>query len=152
MLIRRANLDDMAALARLHRHTVTTSLPFVPRLHTPEEDAWWFAEQLYATNEVWLAETEAAPAGYIAFRPGFIEHLFIHPDRQGTGLGPQLLGKAKAAFAELSLWTFQQNQRARRFYEKHGFEVVMETDGADNEEKLPDVLYRWRRDDPDAPV
>ena len=32
----------------------------------------------------------------------------------------------------------------------------METDGADNEEKLPDVLYRWRRSepgaDPDAPV
>ena len=148
MLIRRATLDDMPALARLHRHTVLTSLPFVPRLHTPEEDAWWFSERLFATNEVWLAEAEGAPVGYIAFRPGFIEHLFIHPDRQGVGLGPRLLEKAKAAFAELSLWTFQQNLRARAFYEKHGFAAVLETDGADNEEKLPDVLYRWRRADP----
>jgi GNAT superfamily N-acetyltransferase len=125
---------------------VTTSLPFVPHLHTPEEDAWWFAERLFATNEVWLAEAEGAPVGYIAFRPGFIEHLFVDPARQGAGLGPQLLAKAKAAFAELSLWTFQQNLRARAFYEKHGFDIVVETDGADNDEQLPDVLYRWRRD------
>jgi ribosomal protein S18 acetylase RimI-like enzyme len=156
LLIRRASLDDMPALARLHRHTVTTSLPFVPHLHTPEEDAWWFAERLFATNEVWLAEAGGAPAGYIAFRPGFIEHLFVDPSRQGAGLGPRLMEKAKASFAELSLWTFQQNLRARAFYEKHGFAVVMETDGHDNEEKLPDVLYRWMRSepgaDPDAPM
>jgi GNAT superfamily N-acetyltransferase len=152
LLIRRASLDDMPALAQLHRRTVTISLPFVPHLHTPAEDAWWFAERLFATNEVWLAESEGAPAAYIAFRPSFVEHLFVDPDRQGGGLGPQLLAKAKAAFAELSLWTFQQNLRARTFYEKHGFSVVMETDGADNEEKLPDVLYRWRQDGPGAPV
>lgn len=142
----------MPALARLHRLTVTTSLPFVPHLHTPEEDAWWFAERLYATNEVWLVEADGGPAAYIAFRPGFIEHLFVHPDRQGAGLGPQLLAKAKAAFSELSLWTFQQNLRARAFYEKHGFATVVETDGIDNEEKLPDVLYRWRRGDAGEPV
>jgi GNAT superfamily N-acetyltransferase len=152
-MIRRASLDDMPALARLHRHTVTTSLPFVPQMHTPEEDAWWFSERLFATNEVWLAEAGGEPIGYIAFRPGFIEHLFVDPALQGAGLGPQLLAKAKAAFAELSLWTFQQNLRARAFYEKHGFDVVVETDGADNDEKLPDVLYRWRRDeDPEALV
>jgi GNAT superfamily N-acetyltransferase len=152
LLIRRATLDDMPALARLHRHTVTTSLPFVPHLHTPEEDAWWFAERLYATNDVWLAEADGAPAGYIAFRPGFIEHLFVDPERQGAGLGLRLLEKAQSCFPELSLWTFQQNLRARRFYEKHGFAAVMETDGADNEEKLPDVLYRWRRADPSEAV
>jgi ribosomal protein S18 acetylase RimI-like enzyme len=150
LLIRRASLDDMPALAALHRHTVTTSLPFVPHLHTPEEDAWWFSETLFASNQVWLAEAEGAPVGYIAFRPGFIEHLFVDPARQGAGLGPQLLAKAQAASAELSLWTFQQNLRARAFYEKHGFDVVTLTDGADNDEKLPDVLYRWRRDGPQA--
>ena len=152
MLIRRAKLDEMPALARLHRRTVTISLPFVPHLHTPEEDAWWFAERLFATNEVWLAEADGAAVGYIAFRPGFVEHLFVDPGRQGGGLGLRLLEKAMAAFAELDLWTFQQNLRARAFYEKHGFAAVVETDGADNEENLPDVLYRWRRTGPDAVV
>ncbi len=90
--------------------------------------------------------TTAGPVGYIAFRPDFIEHLFIQPEAQDAGLGLQLLEKAKQASAELSLWTFQQNAGARRFYERHGFVAVTETDGADNEEKLPDVLYRWRRE------
>jgi len=143
--LRRATLDDMPALARLHRRTVEVSLPFVPRLHTPEEDAWWFAERLYPANQVWLTEGPEGPEGYIAFRPDFIEHLFIRPESQGARMGVVLLEKAKADSIELSLWTFQQNLRARRFYERHGFEVVKETDGRDNEEKLPDVLYRWRR-------
>ena len=146
MSLRRARLDEMAAVARLYRRTVKTSLPFLPTLHTPEEDAWWFAERLYAANEVWLAEGEDGAEGYIAFRSDFIEHLFIAPEAQGRRLGVRLLDKAKeSAAVELSLWTFQQNLRARRFYEKHGFYVVTETEGADNEEKLPDVLYRWRR-------
>ena len=145
MTLRRATLDDMAALARLRRRTVETSLPFVPHLHTPEEDAWWFAERLYAANQVWLAEAGQGPEGYIAFRADFIEHLFVRPESQGAGLGLTLLDKARADADELSLWTFQQNLRARRFYERHGFFVVTETDGRDNEEKLPDVLYRWRR-------
>jgi putative acetyltransferase len=146
VILRRATLDDMTALARLHRRTVQISLPFLPTLHTPEEDAWWFSERLYAANEVWLAEDGEGPVGYIAFRPDFIEHLFIQPEAQSAGLGPRLLEVAKQASAELSLWTFQQNERARRFYERHGFVAVTETDGADNEEHLPDVLYRWRRE------
>ncbi|HEY1749797.1 MAG TPA: GNAT family N-acetyltransferase [Caulobacteraceae bacterium] len=154
MILRRASLDDMPAVARLHRHTVATSLPFVPHLHTPEEDAWWFAERLYPANQVWLAEAAAgeAPVGYVAFRADFIEHLFIDPQAQNRGLGVRLLEKAREGAAELSLWTFQQNLRARRFYERHGFVVVIETDGADNEEKLPDVLYRWRRGGPAGAV
>ena len=42
-----------------------------------------------------------------------------------------------------SLWTFQQNLRARRFYERHGFVAVEETDGLGNEERAPDVRYLW---------
>ena len=145
MTLRRAGLDDMPAVARLHRHTVATSLPFVPHLHTPAEDAWWFAERLYPANQVWLFDDEAGPAAYIAFRPAFIEHLFVRPDQQSRGLGAQLLARAQEGSDELSLWTFQQNHRARAFYERHGFAAVTFTDGADNEEKLPDVLYRWRR-------
>jgi putative acetyltransferase len=147
LILRRAAQGDMPALARLHRTTVRASLPFVPEVHPLHEAEAWFANELFAKAEVWIAENEAGePIGYIAFRPDFVEHLFIRPDAQGRGLGVTLLEKARADAVELSLWTFQQNLRARRFYERHGFVIVTETDGADNEEKLPDVLYRWRRD------
>jgi putative acetyltransferase len=38
---------------------------------------------------------------------------------------------------------FQANERARRFYEKRGCVPVEFTDGSGNEEKTPDVRYRW---------
>jgi mannose-6-phosphate isomerase-like protein (cupin superfamily) len=41
---------------------------------------------------------------------------------------------AQGLAQELSLWTFQRNLVARRFYEQHGFLLVDETDGARNEE------------------
>jgi ribosomal protein S18 acetylase RimI-like enzyme len=44
---------------------------------------------------------------------------------------------------QLDLYTFQPNAGARRFYERHGFAAVEFGDGSDNEERVPDVLYRW---------
>ena len=41
--------------------------------------------------------------------------------------------------------SFQKNIAARRFYERNGFVVIEETDGAGNEEREPDVLYEWRK-------
>ena len=47
----------------------------------------------------------------------------------------------------LELWTFQINATAQRFYERHGFVAVDRTDGSANEEREPDIRYRWRADD-----
>ena len=67
------------------------------------------------------------------------------PEAQGRGTGSTLLQKAmECAGGLLELWTFQRNHAARRFYERHGFTAVVFTDGADNEEREPDVLYRWQ--------
>ena len=49
---------------------------------------------------------------------------------------------AKAA-GHLTLWTFQANDGARRFYAREGFREVEFTDGAGNAEKLPDVRLEW---------
>jgi len=59
-------------------------------------------------------------------------------------VGSALLEVARSVWPDLQLWTFQRNHGARRFYERHGFVVVRETDGADNDEKEPDVLYSWQ--------
>lgn len=49
----------------------------------------------------------------------------------------------EASRGELSLYTFQRNSAARAFYEGHGFVAEAYDDGSRNEEKEPDVLYRW---------
>jgi hypothetical protein len=43
-----------------------------------------------------------------------------------------------------SLWTFQANERARRFYERHGLRAAEFGDGSGNEEGVADVRYEWQ--------
>lgn len=144
MTLRPATAADAQAIAGLLRTTFRISLPFLPELHTPKEDLAFIADRVLPTSAVWVAEAGGEVAGFIAFRDSWIDHLYVHPDHQGRGIGPRLLAKALEDGTPRQLWTFQQNDRARGFYESHGFEAVEFTDGAGNEEKTPDVRYQWR--------
>jgi ribosomal protein S18 acetylase RimI-like enzyme len=74
-----------------------------------------------------------------------IDQLYLRPGRTGEGLGSRLVELAKERWPDgLSLYTFQANTGARRFYERHGFVVVDLNDGARNKEHQPEVRYAWR--------
>ena len=144
MILRGGTRDDSAAIARLLRKTFRVSLPFLPELHTADEDLRFIRDRVIPTCTVWLAELDGDIVGFIAWREGWIDHLYVSPDHQGRGIGPRLLGKALETGEPRQLWTFQQNERALRFYEACGFVALEFTDGEGNEEKTPDVRYEWR--------
>lgn len=140
-----ATRADAPAIARLHRAALRTAMPWLPELHTEADDLAFFRDRVLATCRVVVAGLgeDDEPCGFIAFRAGWIDHLYVHPERQGQGIGTALIGTAQAAFPELHLWVFQRNLAARRFYEARGFVVERETDGSGNEEKEPDMVMRW---------
>jgi putative acetyltransferase len=142
--IKRADERNAAAIARLLRLVLRTNLPFLPQLHTPEQDLWFVRNVLFAQCEVWVAETNDID-GFIAFRVGWIDQLHVRPDRQRQGIGKALLGQAMRAQSPLRLWTFQKNAAAIRFYRAYGFCEIERTDGSRNEEREPDVLMEWVR-------
>lgn len=141
MTLRRGTPADAEAMAVIHRQAMRVSLSFLPELHTPVEDLWFMGERLLKEFEVWVSEIDHRTVAYVAFSPEWVQHLYVHPDYQGRGIGPDLLEVALADGLEKRLWTFQQNDRARKFYEDRGFEIETLTDGEGNEEKTPDVLY-----------
>ena len=144
--LRRATLEDMDAVARLHRLAFFAAMPEMPVLHTAEEDLVFYAMRVFPSSEIWLSECDGSLAGFIAFRAGWVDQLYVHPQHRDCGVGVALLDIARAAESSLRLWTFQCNARARKFYERQGFRVERETDGAENEEKQPDLLYVWARE------
>lgn len=55
-----------------------------------------------------------------------IEAIHSLPESWGTGLGAAMLDFALKG-RSAGLWAFEENRRARRFYEKHGFAFTGET-------------------------
>ena len=144
MILRPATPADAQAIAIVHRTAMRVSLSFLPDLHTAAEDLRYFSEKFLPANAVWVADEAGQVVGYVGFDADWINHLYVLPEFQGQGTGPRLLAKAMADGRSRRLWTFQQNARARKFYEARGFVAVAFTEGEGNEEKTPDVCYEWR--------
>jgi GNAT superfamily N-acetyltransferase len=142
--LRRATPEDAAEIAALFRRVREARLPYLPKLHTAEEDLRYFAGEVMAGCAVWVAESRRI-LGFVAFRAGWVDHLYVDLGRDRQGIGSALLGQAMAAEASLRLWAFQKNTAAIDFYRRRGFAIVRVTDGSGNEEQEPDVLLAWAR-------
>jgi GNAT superfamily N-acetyltransferase len=141
-MIRQGGPGDVAAIAGLFERSFGT-LTFLPVLHTREEHVRWF-EQRVNEHEVWVYD-DGEIRGFATLGADELHDLYIDPPRIAQGIGSALLDHAKQRRPDgFTLWCFQANDRARRFYEQHGCVAIEFTDGAGNEEKTPDVLYEWR--------
>lgn len=89
-----------------------------------------------------LAIIDKKVVGMIAYNESEVSQLYIHIEYQRMGIGKILLEKAKEqSRGRLTLYTFEVNEKAQRFYEKHGFKIIGR--GHENEENLPDIQYEW---------
>ena len=143
--LRRATAADARAAADVWLRSFAAALPAVVRPRTDEEVRDWFRHVVVPRRETWVAESAGEVVGVMVLEESELAQLYLAPDRRGRGIGDRFVTLAKERRpAGLSLWTFQANTPARRFYERHGFTAAQWTDGARNEEREPDVRYVWQ--------
>jgi len=119
------------------------AMPWLPVLHDAADTAHYLGG-LATSHELWLARSEqGALLGFVAFDADWIDHLYLAPTAQRQGIGSALLDLALADGRPRQLWCFAGNTSARHFYEARGFQLLEQTDGAGNEERCPDVRYRY---------
>jgi GNAT superfamily N-acetyltransferase len=145
LALRRATVADLDAIAEVYCASFRL-LTFLPMFHTEAEYRSFTANVIFRDCEVIVAEDDSGIVSFLALQGTEVRLLYTRPDRIGCGAGTRLIEAAKKSrVGALELWCFQANARARRFYEARGFRAIGFTDGADNEEKTPDVRYRWER-------
>ena len=141
--IRRAVASDATEVADVFLASSAATYTF-PLAHADDDVRAWVRDVLVAEAETWVAADAGGVVGLLTVAPGWVEQLYVRPDRLGRGIGRRLLDHAKERSPEgLRLYTFQVNERARRFYERNGFVAEWFGDGSANEEGQPDVRYVW---------
>jgi GNAT superfamily N-acetyltransferase len=136
--LRAATEADGPAVAALFARSRSVAMPWLPVLHSPEEDVAFFTGEVMR-HRAWVAVVHGRVVGFTVVDDAWLRHLYVDADERGRGIGTALLEIAVAHGAR-RLWVFERNAAARAFYLARGFVEVERTDGSVNEEREPDVL------------
>jgi ribosomal protein S18 acetylase RimI-like enzyme len=139
---------DAEAVTHIYLAARKKFVPFAPLVHSDEDVYRWIQQSLIPMGQVTVVEEDSKVMGMMALSTnetaGWIDHLYLDPNVVGRGIGSKLLEQAKAFLGSpIRLYTFQQNFKAIKFYERHGFKAIACSDGSGNEENCSDVLYEW---------
>lgn len=133
---------DAAEVAVVFAASRRAAMPWLPVLHTPDEDLAFFESEIESSSG-WGVFEEDRLIGFALARDGWLNHLYVEPDRRGRGVGTALLSRVlDGSPSGVDLWAFARNEAALAFYAHRGFAVVERTDGSANEEREPDVRMR----------
>jgi GNAT superfamily N-acetyltransferase len=132
-VIRQAGLDEAPTLAAIQRDA---SLAALAHIFPPDRYPYPMAEVTERWEEaladeavsVFVADEDGTTAGVAGARAEWLDGLYVLPEWWSRGVGRALhdyvLEQLRAAgSAECHLWVLEDNDRARRFYERLGWHV-----------------------------
>jgi putative acetyltransferase len=143
--LRRYTEADEAAAIELWRRTWQLAYP---QLDFAARVAWWrerWRSALVPSTVITVAERDGTMLGFVTVDPhtGYLDQIVVAPETWGSALAAALVDEAKRiAPGRLDLLVNQDNARAIRFYQKHGFVIS----GADVNPRSGAPLHKmsWR--------
>jgi GNAT superfamily N-acetyltransferase len=136
-VIRRARHDELDALLHVQREAAVEAFAHVfPPESFPFPDdeirEAWRRALADPAIDVFVAELAGEIVGSVSVGHEVLRTLYVLPSHQGTGVGSALHDHALDRLRELGardarLWTLEENDPARRFYERRGWKLNGET-------------------------
>ena len=145
-MIRKATIKDLSRIAEIQ--IFNYRLYFYPIF---KADKYYFDElqvpslmQKYETDidSVYVYD-DGVVKGFIKIEETYIARLFVEPVLQNASIGSQLLKYAIIEHQADHLWALEKNEKAIRFYERHGF---IRTGEKKLEEGTTEFLIQLRRE------
>ena len=155
--IRMTRHEDVADLRRLIVNTWhdTYDDTIGPERVSEITDAWHAADRL--GEEILnpdctslVAEHSGSIVGHGLLKRGdkggvWLSRLYVLPPHQGAGIGLQLLTELECHLAdkeELCLEVEESNDKARRFYQKHGFTLLHRKSSCGDQAEIPTLVLQ----------
>ena len=123
--VRRSRASDVPQLLEVWRCAVAATHDFVPAEDREAFDRIVSTEYLPTADLLVAADENDRAVAFLGGTGREIDSLFVHPEAHGLGIGTMLMDEFAALGAgELRVEVNEQNDTARRFYERRGFRVV----------------------------
>jgi len=142
--LRRATVDDARSIASVHvdswREAYDGIIPhhLLEELSVEHRETFWrgMLELTTGDHRPWVAENDDGILGFVDpglsrdddadAMTGEIYAIYVEPDCQGRGIGRDLLSHAlhdlkSHGFQAATMWCHEDNDRARRLYERSGW-------------------------------
>lgn len=110
------------------------------KAHPFVEENYWLKHYRTVKNKylkvatTYVALEEDCVVGFISILDdSFIGALFVIPGRQGKGIGKDLLLYVQTLYPTLKAHAYVKNDRAVRFYKKHGFAIIGRQNNLDSQ-------------------
>ena len=147
LVIRPFVVPDFDELTEVWHNVNRSAYPYVVahQRYTLDDARAFFRSSVLPSNRLWVASLGKSIVGFIAADATHINQLAVDVNHQHRGIGSALLQHLLATTAgPWRLFTFQRNEAARRFYERHGF-CVVRFGMSPPPENEPDVEYLLER-------
>ena len=152
-LVRKANLNDLSRIAEIQ--IFNYRLFFYPIF---KSDEYYFDElrvpSLMKEYEACLGSLyvydDGVVKGFIKIEGTYIARLFVEPVLQNASVGSRLLEYAMKEHNADHLWALEKNEKAIRFYERHGFTATGEKKPEDGTDEYL-VLLKKKQEQPESP-
>ncbi|MEW9805915.1 GNAT family N-acetyltransferase [Mesorhizobium marinum] len=160
--IRKAELDDAAAIADVHHEAWRGAYSGIIPHHAltrmiNRRGADWWANAIRRAATVLVIEIGGTLAGYATIgrnrarelsQQGEIYELYLRPEYQGIGLGGRLFSEARGRLARsglrgLVVWALEDNAGALSFYERAGGRDIAEGIEVFDQKALKKVAFVW---------
>ena len=97
---------------------------------------------LQAEVYVYIDECKNEIEGFVGMDQEYIAGIFVRKEVRSEGIGKALLDFVKEKKQELTLNVYRKNERAVRFYEREGFQIIDRTVDKSTDEK--EYLMKWK--------
>ena len=143
--IRKAEMNDLSRIAEIQ--VFNYRLYFYPIF---KSDEYYFDElrvpalmqEYEAGLDSLYVYDDGVVKGFIKIEGSYIAKLFVEPVLQNASIGSQLLEYAMEEHNADHLWALEKNEKAIRFYERHGFVATGEKKPEDGTEEYLVLLKK----------
>ena len=96
---------------------------------------------LQAEVYVYMDECKNEIEGFVGLDQEYIAGIFVRKEARSGGIGKALLDFVKEKKQELTLNVYRKNERAVRFYEREGFQIIERVTDKSTDEK--EYRMKW---------